>query len=76
MNTSDSRLHHKITISSWEGYNPSSLFRNNVWKLHGLPKSAVLDRGPQFVAELNKMLGNNIYSSSLIIYKRIGQNGW
>ena len=57
MNTSDSRLHHKITISSWEGYNPSSLFRNNVWKLHGLPKSVVLDRGPKFVTELNKMLG-------------------
>jgi len=37
------------------------LFRNNVWKLHGLPESVVLDRGPQFAAELtkelNKMLG-------------------
>jgi len=37
------------------------LFRNNVWKLHGLPKSVISDRGPQFVAgmtkELNKMLG-------------------
>ena len=37
------------------------LFRDNVWKLHGLPKSVVSDRGPQFVAELtkelNKMLG-------------------
>jgi len=36
------------------------LFRNNVWKLHGLPESVILDRGPQFVAgltrELNKML--------------------
>jgi len=56
VNTSDSRLHHKITISSWKEYNPSSLFRNNVWKLHGFPKSVVLDKGPQFVAELNKML--------------------
>jgi len=32
-----------------------------VWKLHGLPESVVLDRGPQFAAELtkelNKMLG-------------------
>ena len=37
------------------------LFRNNVWKLHRLPKSIILDRGPQFVAELmrelNEMLG-------------------
>jgi len=32
-----------------------------MWKLHGLPKSIILDRGPQFIAklirELNQMLG-------------------
>jgi len=37
------------------------LFRDNIWKLHGLPDSIVSDRGPQFVAgimkELNRMLG-------------------
>jgi len=37
------------------------LFRDNVWKLHGLPESIILDWGPQFVAglmrELNEMLG-------------------
>jgi len=37
------------------------LFRDNIWKLHGLPESVVLDREPQFVAELirelNRMLG-------------------
>jgi len=37
------------------------LFRDNVWKLHGLPESIILDRGPQFMAglmrELNQMLG-------------------
>jgi len=37
------------------------LFRDNMWKLHGLPKSVISDRGPQFAAglmrELNKMLG-------------------
>ena len=27
------------------------LFRDNVWKLHRLPESVVLDRGPQFAAE-------------------------
>jgi len=37
------------------------LFRDNMWKLHGLPEIVVSDRGPQFVAELtkelNRMLG-------------------
>ena len=37
------------------------LFRDNVWKLYGLPESVISDREPQFVAELmkelNKMLG-------------------
>jgi len=37
------------------------LFRDNVWRLHGLPKSIISDRGPQFMAglmrELNEMLG-------------------
>jgi len=36
------------------------LFRDNMWKLHGLPKSIILDRGLQFAAglmrELNGML--------------------
>ena len=26
------------------------LFRDNVWKLHGLPESVISDRGPQFTA--------------------------
>ena len=38
----------------------AKLFRDNVWKLHGLPESIISDRGPQFVAgimrELNRML--------------------
>jgi len=37
------------------------LFRDNVWKLHRLLESIILDGGPQFVAgimrELNKILG-------------------
>jgi len=37
------------------------LFRNHVWKLHGLPESIISNRGVQFVAgiikELNKLLG-------------------
>ena len=37
------------------------LFRDNVWKLYGLPDSIISDRGPQFTAgiikKLNCMLG-------------------
>ncbi len=37
------------------------LFRDNIWKLHGLLESVMSDRGLQFVAELtkelNRMLG-------------------
>ena len=37
------------------------LFRDNVWKLHGLLESVISDRGLQFAVgltkELNKMLG-------------------
>ena len=37
------------------------LFRDNIWKLHGLPDSIISDRGPQFTAgvmkELNRILG-------------------
>ena len=39
----------------------AKLLRNNIWKLHRLPESVILDRGPQFAAELikelNRMLG-------------------
>jgi len=37
------------------------LFKDNMWKLHSLPESIILDRGPQFMAglmrELNRILG-------------------
>ena len=43
------------------------LFRDNIWKLHGLLESIVSDGGPQFAAELmkelNKILGIETKSS-------------
>jgi len=39
----------------------AKLFRDNMWRLHGLLESIISDRGPQFVVglmrELNEMLG-------------------
>jgi len=39
----------------------AKLFRDNVWKLHGLPESIISDRGLQFmvglIRELNRILG-------------------
>jgi len=50
-----------LTIEKTLAEGLARLFRNNVWKLHGLPESIISDREPQFVAglirELNEMLG-------------------
>ena len=43
------------------------LFRDNIWKLHKLPESIVLDKELQFVAEMiNRMLG--IETRLFIVY--------
>ena len=44
------------TIEGTSAEGLARLFRNNVWKLHELLESIVLDRGPQFTAELMKEL--------------------
>ena len=53
------------------------LFQDNVWKLHGLPESVILDRGPQFVAELtkelNRMLGIRTKLSTIFHPQTDGQ---
>ena len=53
--------HFVATIEKTTVEGLARLFRDNVWKLHGLPENVISDRGPQFAAgltrELNKMLG-------------------
>ena len=46
------------TIEETSAEGLARLFRDNVWKLHRLPESVILDRGPQFAAELTKELNN------------------
>jgi len=56
------------------------LFWDNVWKLHGLLESVVLDRGPQFAAELtkelNRMLGIRTKLSTTFHPQTNGQTEW
>jgi len=52
--------HFVATTEKMTAEGLARLFRDNVWKLHGLPESVISDKGPQFAAglmrELNKML--------------------
>ena len=48
--------HFVATTEETSAKGLARLFRDNVWKLHGLPDSMVSDREPQFAAELTKEL--------------------
>ena len=53
--------HFVVTTEKMTAEGLVRLFRDNMWKLHGLLESVISDREPQFVAgltrELNKILG-------------------
>jgi len=63
-------VHFIPTIEKTSAEGLARLFRDNMWKLHGLPESIISDRGLQFVAglirELNGMLG--IVSKLLMMF--------
>jgi len=54
-------FHFVATTEKTTAEELARLFRDNVWKLHGLPESVISNKGPQIAAglmrELNKMLG-------------------
>jgi len=54
-------VHFIPTTEKMSAEGLARLFRDNMWKLHGLPESIISNRGPQFAAglmkELNEMLG-------------------
>jgi len=62
------RAHFILTHMTVIAEGAAWLFLHQVWKLHGLPKYVVLDRGPQFVArftrELYRLLGIKLASST------------
>jgi hypothetical protein len=55
------RIHIAPTTAEVDSVGIARLFRDNVWKHHGLPEQIISDRGPQFVSaftrELNRLLG-------------------
>jgi len=48
--------HFMVTTEETTAEELERLFRDNMWKLHGLPESMVSDRRPQFAAELTREL--------------------
>jgi len=62
------RVHFIPTHTTVTVEGAARLFLHYVWKLHGLLKCVVSDRGPQFVAlftkELYRLLGIRIFSST------------
>jgi len=62
------RVHFVPTHTTVTAEGAARLFLHHVWKLHGLPKRVVSDRGPQFVAsftkELYRLLGIRLSSST------------
>ena len=53
--------HFIATTEKMSAKGLAKLFRDQVWRLHGLPESIISDRGVQFAAgmmkELNNLLG-------------------
>ena len=51
-------MHFIATMEETSAEGLARLFRDNVWKLHRLLESIILDRGLQFAAEITKELNS------------------
>ncbi|QRW08767.1 Transposon Tf2-1 polyprotein [Ceratobasidium sp. AG-Ba] len=49
-------VHFIPTINEANGVDVANLFLTYVWKLHGLPRKTISDRGPQFTSQFLKQL--------------------
>ena len=69
--------HFVATTEGMSAEGLARLFRDNVWKLHRLPESIVLDKKSQFAVEmmkeLNRMLGSKPSYLCYITYKQMGR---
>ena len=51
----------KVTMTNLSSEGVAKIYRNKIWKIHGIPKTILSDRGPQFaskfIEDLTKVLG-------------------
>ena len=68
VDSASKRAHFCETTTTVTAASAANLYLRNVWKLHGLPRKVISDRGPQFVAlfmkELFHLLGIEVASST------------
>jgi hypothetical protein len=73
-------IHAVPTTTEVTSEGVACLFRDNVWKLHGLPEKVILDRGPQsaskMMRELNRLLGIKTATSTAYHPQTDGQMEW
>ena len=69
--------HFIATTSDITSLGVAQLFWDGVWKLHGLPKEVISDRGPQFVLNfmrgLSEILGIKVAASTAYHTQTDGQ---
>jgi Integrase zinc binding domain len=56
VNSVTKRAHFMDTVTTLSAAGTPRLYVQHIWKHHGLPEKALLDRGPQFIAEFMKEL--------------------
>jgi len=66
-------VHFILTTEKISAEGLARLFRDNVWKLHGLPESIISDRGPQFMVGI---VTNFIWTITLGILGLFQQSKW
>src|SRR5882672_2249324 len=74
------RTHVIPTTSNFTAAGVAKLFRDHIWKLHGLPEEVISDRGTQFVSNftrsLSQLLGIRVVASTAYHPQMDGQTEW
>ena len=70
-------IHLKATTTNISSEGIAKIYRDDIWKLHGIPRKILSDRGPQFalkfMEEFTKALGTKIQLSMAYHLQTDGQ---